>query len=383
MDWGPDGFLYGPIWTSGTVVRVNVETGEMTVVADGFKIPSAAKFNAQEQLHVLDQMTGEVVRVDIKSGVKETVATLPPGLDNLSFNAQDRLFVSSADDGFIVEVLATGETRLVSPGGMITPSGVAVLSRADGESVWVVPDIWTLREFDGETGRELGTERTFIGYTDLVGIGTLTRDGENLLMASWSSNAVQVWSPQTRKVVESYMDFAVPINAIRFQGDLVVAELGGTAGAARVVQAKGQDPTLRTTLADAADGLLVPTGLAATDRDLWVSDWATGNVMQIVANGKSLEQPKVVATGLTAPEGMAVATDGGLLVLETGIGRLSYIDVATGKVSTVAEGMHVGLPAPQGLPPFWVMTGIAVGPSGTIYVTDDAGSALYRIEPVQ
>ena len=47
MDWGPDGYLYGPLWTKGQVVRVNVDSGEITTVADGFKTPAAVKFDTQ------------------------------------------------------------------------------------------------------------------------------------------------------------------------------------------------------------------------------------------------------------------------------------------------------------------------------------------------
>ena len=46
-------------------------------------------------------------------------------------------------------------------------------------------------------------------------------DGENLIVSSWISNSVQVWNPETRQVVENHPEFAVPLNAIRFQGDRV------------------------------------------------------------------------------------------------------------------------------------------------------------------
>jgi sugar lactone lactonase YvrE len=96
-----------------------------------------------------------------------------------------------------------------------------------------------------------------------------------------------------------------------------------------------------------AAGLGVPAGLAATDDDLWVGDWATGRVLQLVADGQPLARPRVVAEHLAAPEGLAVGPDGSLLVVESGAGRLSRIDLRTGRVSTVADGLALGA---QGIP---------------------------------
>ena len=102
-------------------------------------------------------------------------------------------------------------------------------------------------------------------------------------------------------------------------------------------------------------------------------------VLQLVADRKLLEKPIPVATGLAFPEGMAVAPDGSLLVIETGAGRLSRIDLATGEVSTVAEELKVGLPDTKGFPP--MMSSVAVGPSGTIYIASDINNQLLAIRP--
>jgi len=88
-----------------------------------------------------------------------------------------------------------------------------------------------------------------------------------------------------------------------------------------------------------------------------------------------------VATDLAFPEGLAVAPDGSLLVVETGVGRLSRIDLVTGEVSTVAVGLELGAEGAKDYPPTWIFNGVAVGPSGAIYVTGDIANVLYRIEP--
>jgi sugar lactone lactonase YvrE len=66
-------------------------------------------------------------------------------------------------------------------------------------------------------------------------------------------------------------------------------------------------------------------------------------------------------------------------VVESGAGRLSRIDPATGKVSTMADGLAFEPPMP-GAPPTTIFNGVAVGPSGAIYVTGAEERALYRID---
>ena len=369
FDFGPDGFLYSPLPFLGQIVRIDVDTGEITpVVAEGIMAP-AVKFDSQGRLYTQNRMNGQIVRVDTETGSMEMIASVTFGIDNLAFDSQDRLFVSESADGTIFEILPDGTERAVNSGGMIAPGGVAVLTRTDGGESVFVADIWNLREYDGTTG-EL---RSMEGASRPA---TVSPDGENLMLTSWLlGNNVLVWNPQTGEALETYSDFSFPLNAIRFQADLVVAELGTNS----VVLASVEDPTQRVTL---AEGLGVPAGLAATDDDLWVGDWANGMVLQLVADGQPLAEPVPVARDLASPEGLAIAPDGNLLVVETGAGRLSYINLETGQVSTLAEGLELGLEATPATPPTHIFSGVAVSKSGTIYITSDINSQLITIAPV-
>ena len=274
------------------------------------------------------------------------------------------MFVSHNDDGSIFEILPGGQPRTVSEGGMIAPGGVAVLNRPHGGESVFVADIWTLREFNGLTGRAVSAAHSsFAAPGGITAPLTVAADGENLIVSSWLGNSVQVWNPQTRQVVENHPEFAVPMNAIRFQGDLIVAELG-THSLVRVT------PGVRTTLTDA---LYVPAGLAASGGNLWVSDWASGIVWQI------LPTMMPIAMGLEGPEGLAVDQDGSLLVVESRAGRLSRISLSTRAVTTVADGLELGAAGTPSMPPTWVFNGVAVGPSGAIYVTGDKTNVLYRL----
>lgn len=187
----------------------------------------------------------------------------------------------------------------------------------------------------------------------------------------------------TRTAVATHRDLAFPLNAIAFDGDVAVAELA----TGKVIRLSDRS-TLGT-------GFTVPTGLAAIGGDLYVADFATGVVSKIVDDGTPLPSPVTVATGLAAPEGLTVDTDGGLLVAETGIGRVSKIDVATGTVTAVASNLAFGnnpvIPfvGPPTSPTWLSFTTVAVSPtSNDLYVAGDKAdvspqhraSVIYRIE---
>lgn len=365
FDFGPDGYLYGPIYTQGTVVKIDVDSGEMWEVANGFFMPVAVKFDAYGQLYLNVQGTGEVVRMNPDGSEQELVARLTPGLDNLAFDSRNQLFVSHAEDGIVYRILPNGKGVPISRGGMIAPQGVAVLPDSEGHERVFVADFWTLREFNGQTGQ---TGR--VDYRALGAPHTVAPDGGNLVVSSWMDNAVYTYDPDAMTLVgEPRYDFAAPMNAIRFQGDLVVSELG----TGSVVRSSG--PGDRQVLAV----LGLPIGLAATEDDLYVADWAIGAVFQLIADGVPVVIP--LAFGLQSPEGLAVAPDGNsLLVVEPSAGRVSSIALATGQVTTFLDGLKIGLPAISNMPPFFTFNGIAVGPSGAVYVTGDKANVLYRID---
>jgi hypothetical protein len=87
----------------------------------------------------------------------------------------------------------------------------------------------------------------------------------------------------------------VPLNAIRFQDDIVVADLG----LGGVVWASDGEMILPM---DGAS-VFVPAGLATDGEVLWVADWATGIVWQIGFDGKTPLAPVPVAFALRIPRG--------------------------------------------------------------------------------
>jgi len=369
MDWGPDGWLYGPRWFHSEVVRIDVDSGSMETVADGFGTPAAVKFDSQGRLHVLDTLAGEVVRIDVADG-KESKAVVgrfqASSADNLAFTEDDRLFVSSFADGFILEVLDPENNRLVSPGGINMPGGLALSE--DGERLWLA-DFFALRALDPATGSELEVERDVIGMSEIGSVMTVHPDGDSLILTTWLDNQVKVWDPQERRISARYEGFAAPIDALVFEGWIVVSEFA----TGRVVRFRPSSPEDRDTLV----GGLGPAGLASRDGDLFVADNGGGRVIQLAENGKFLKEGREIATDLWGPEGIAVAPDGTLYVVEAPAHQVTRID-RKGRKTIVAEGLDLHVPAQGAFPDTMLFNGIAAG-GNHLYVSGDGSNVIYKI----
>jgi hypothetical protein len=258
---------------------------------------------------------------------------------------------------------------------MIAPMGMAVLPGANNKDDLFVADLFRLYQFNGLSGSE---ENVYKG--DLLGRPgnlttpfTLSADGENLIVSSYFGAVVQIWNPQSDQVIETYT-MGIPIDAIRFKNDIAVSDLG----LGGVVRASDQSMILPIDNAN----VFAPSGLATNGETLWVADWGTGIVWQIGFDGDTPMPAVPIASGLMNPEGLAWDNNGSLLVVETGASQLSRIDLATGAVRIVADGLSLSGPAvgQDGfLPPTWLFDGVAVGQSGDIYVSGGGKNVIYRI----
>ena len=380
MDVGPDGFIYVPSWiVHKTVLKVNPDTGDTTTAAMGFQSPLSVRFDPAGRMHVLDQIAHEIVRVNLVTGAKTLVAEIPPNADNFNFDSRGHLYVSSAEDGAIRRLMNSGKLKEINPAGMILPGGLAAREGPDGKDELFVGDMFTLRKFEvaGNKARPQDVEHIkFMDPASMITVQSVSNaaNGSDLILTTWFfGGGVQIWDPTTHTAVATYRDLAFPLNAIAFDGDIAVAELA----TGKVIRLSD-----RSTL---GSGFAVPTGLAAIGEDLYVADFATGVVSKIVDDGTPLPSPVTIATGLSAPEGLTVDTDGGLLAAETGIGRVSKINVATGTVTTVASNLAFGnnpaisFVGPPTSPTWLSLTTVAVSPtSDDLYVAGDDVSEPHR-----
>jgi sugar lactone lactonase YvrE len=321
-------------------------------------------------LHAVEALPAHVVEVDITTGEQTILATLEGTNDNLAFDLTGRLFVSSAQNGSIHEILDDGSVRVVKEPALSASSGI-VVEDADGVERVTVLTTQALVTLDGGTGEEL----VRIGSAPDAGYaldhppfgGSLRLDDEGLLVIDWTPDAgVELWDVEGDAVVATHpIDFGFDV--IRFTGDLYSSQ-ALTNNVSRLSDA-GSEIVFEVN---------APTGLAATSTELYLASQADGTILQLAADGVLLDAPLVIAEGLDAPEGLAVLPDGGLVVVETGSGNVTRVDVTTGETTVLAEGISPAYTVFDFYPAF-TPNSVAVAPSGNIYVTSPADGNVYRI----
>ena len=366
FEFGPDGHLYGPLWFKGEVVRVNVESGEMDTVADGFRIPAAVNFDGQGRLYVVDSATGELLRLRPDSGEKVRVARLKPSLDNLAIDKQaGLLYVSNMADNSIQEVdLADGRVRDLVRTRLAAPSGLAMV----GGQLHIA-DTFAYRVLDAGSGdiREVG--RMWASHLEYP--LNAWADEHVVVLTSWATGTVQVFDRASGEMTHGFHDFQAPHDAVQLaDGSLLVAELA----TGRLLRVSGEQGEQREAVVVALAG---PAGMAFNaDRSTLFVTTAGGSVWAVNPADWSKRR---VRDGLAMPEGISVSAAGKLLVMEVGKQRLLEIDPVDGATRTLVEDLPVGLPALEGLPPTGVFNDVVEAANGDLFFTADRDAGLYRL----
>ncbi len=361
FDFGPDGALYAPSFFTGDVLRIDVDAAPIApeIVASGFGVSSAVKFDSTGTPHVVNLAEGQVFKLDLDSGESEMLLDIEGTIDNISFDLDDRLFVIAGNDNQIIRVDDDGATEL-SELGIGLPQGVTVTP--DG-TVWLA-ELFVMRGYDADGSITTSFYDVFDPPgTGFAGAATVSADGDNLILSNTFSGSVQLMDPSTGEILEDVRTVIFPINAIRHGDRIVAAQAAGS----NVVNINDLEDVL---LAD----LSLPTGLASDGTTLYVSDWVTGNVWAVNDAGA-----QVVAEGLAQPEGMAIDGDR-LLVVETGAQQVTAVDLATGETSPVITGLDFSATPIEGFLPNGALSSVAIGPDGAIYVSDDGVGSLYRFQ---
>ena len=366
FEFGPDGHLYGPLWFKGEVVRVNVESGEMDTVADGFRIPAAVNFDGQGRLYVVDSATGELLRVTPGRSEKVRVAQLSPSLDNLAIDKKAGLiYVSNMADNSIQEVdLADGRVRDLVRTRLAAPSGLAMV----GDQLHIA-DTFAYRVMDTGSGdiREVG--RMWASHLEYP--LNAWADEHVVVLTSWATGTVQVFDRASGGMTHGFHDFQAPHDAVQLaDGSLLVAELA----TGRLLRVSGEQGEQREAVVVALAG---PAGMAFNaDRSTLFVTTAGGSVWAVNPADWSKRR---VRDGLAMPEGISVSAAGKLLVMEVGKQRLLEIDPVDGATRTLAEDLPVGLPALEGLPPTGVFNDVVEAANGDLFFTADRDAGLYRL----
>lgn len=362
---GPDGMLYGPLWFKGSVVKIDPADGRITVINSEFKIPAAANLDGKGNLWVVDTQTGELCRVDLATGKKTVAKQLKTALDNLAIAPDGTIYISNmADNSIEAYNPVTGELRLLTGGKLAVPAGI----KLDGNSLWVA-DIFGFRQVDVRSGAVKDIFRMQASEMEYpFGVGVSSRQ---FALTSWFTGTVQMIDRATLKS-EMIHGFKAPYDAIPLEdGSVLVAELA-TGTISRVAASGAHEKKV------VAEGLAGPTQMVlGKDGALYVTE-AAGKLTRIdMGSGAKT----TVAEGLALPEGLAQTPWGTFIVAEAAAARLVEIDPVTGSKRSVAEQLPIGLPAGPGMPPPYVVTGVAMGADGQVYFSANRNNAIYRVRP--
>jgi len=266
----------------------------------------------------------------------------------------------------------TGKARTIVEGRLSCAQGVAVSSDSGGDTLYLANSFSYLK-VDGFTGDTISGIRMHTAGKHLQYPNTASVHGNSVLLTSWFTGVVQELDRKTDETKRILPGFKAPSHALMMDdGSIIVAEIG-TGSLVKVTDQEGKERTV------VAKDLIVPVYLAPAGPDgVYVTEAMAGTISRI---DLSTGEKKVVASGLRMPEGIAVFPDGKLAVVETGTRRLLKIDPTSGAITQLAINLAVGFPSyPGGLPPY-LITGVAVSDSGTIYVTGDLENVLYKISP--
>ena len=191
FDFGPDGYLYGPLWFKKVIGKVDVNTGQVEVVAEGFTVPAAANFDSKGNLFVVDTAAGEVVQVDVATGEKKVVAKVDSSIDNLAINSKDQIFITNMANNGIYEIdKKTGKARAVVEGTLACAQGVAVSSDPNGDTLYLASSFSYLK-IDGFTGDTISGIRMHTAGKHLEYPFTASVHVDSVLLTSWFTGVVQ------------------------------------------------------------------------------------------------------------------------------------------------------------------------------------------------
>jgi len=360
FDIGPDGWLYGPLWFKKQIVKINPDTSELKVVADGFHTPAAANFDSKWNLYVLDTAVGTVNHIDIKTGAKKVVAQLDTALDNLAIDSKDRVYVSNMADNGIQEInVATGKARQVIKGRLSSPVSISAAANGKSDTLYVA-DTFAYRSVDGTTGKVTDLQRSHSATATIAYATAVSASAAHVLVSS-SNGTLQKYQRNDGKLLKEWKGLRATGAVELPGGDVLVAQGGSLIR----INSKDEKQTI-------AEGVGRAQSLALSKGGVYFVDGASGQIQHVAFAGAK----RTVTAEIKVPQGLAVDSRGQLVTVDFTKQRLVRIDPTSGAITEIATQLPIGA---RGLERAEWPVSLTIGQAGDIYVTSDIENSIYKI----
>lgn len=372
FQFADDKIIYGPIMSTGKVVKIDIDSGEMTDVAAGFQLPTSVRIECDGRLVVVDYRKGEVVRVDPRNGQRALIASLPSMTDNSAIAKDGTIYVSCPGHNGITAIDPKTFAQHRVTWSEISAPGLLNMVDVDGKERLLMADLMGPRFMDPETGKTNALNSEVILSLALA----IAMDCDAYVISVRGSIIrspnIQVLERTTGKVLADLRDFGAPYDVKLLSDGFVVADFAA-GGLIKV----GNDPAhTRAVLAAKLDG---PVGLANAGNEIfYVSEYTGGRISRVHTRTGAKD---VVIDGLDSPEGIALAPDGRLIVAEVGRKRVLAVELRTGTATAIADRLAIGLTVDREARAPFLPTGVAAGKNGAVYVPGNIDNVMYRLTP--
>ena len=359
----PEGFGFDPDTNdliipdmgTGKILRVNPDSGDITMIAEKFAAPIALKVGPDKMAY-FPELGGAVFRLSLDGQKREKLAQLPPGLDNLAITPEGRLFITSYWDATVYEVSTdgSGKFKTLFPKGPNTINGVLFKN-----GKLLISDAIMIRTVEKDKYVPTKLNAWAAQHMPLP-IGLANGPGDQVFWPDSVNNAVAIGDPAKGEFKAIAGDLKRPM-----------AVLMSTDGSKVYVAEYAAGQITEISLTDGAKKPLAtnlegPLAVAIIDNMLYVAEAKPGRISKVdLASGNK----EVFLAGVAGKPG-ALLNDGGgnLLVLDGAGGRIFRINPKNLKISVVAENLPVGYAVLGSYPPVEFAGAMAMSPKGDIYI---------------
>jgi sugar lactone lactonase YvrE len=367
FDFDPDtNDLIIPDMGTGKILRVNPDTGDITVIAEKFAAPIALKVGPDKMAY-FPELGGAVYRLSLDGQKREKLAQLPPGLDNLAITAEGRLFITGYWDATVYEVATdgSGKFKTLFPKGPNTIGGILIKN-----DKILISDAIMIRSV--EKGNYVPTKlNAWAAHGMPLPLGLADGPGDQIFWPDAVNNAVAIGDPAKGefKAIAGGLNRPMAVLMSQSAPKVYVAEYG----AGQITEVSLTDGA-KTALATGFEG---PLALAIIDNTLYVAEGKAGRISKVdLANGNK----EIFLVGIFGMVG-ALGNDGAgnLLALDGAGKKLFRINPKTLAISIVAENLPVGYILLGSYPPVGFAMPMAISPKGDIYLpTVDQGLIMLK-----